>query len=99
MKDNWGSNLVCFLLGAATGAAIALLYAPKEGEATRRYLGEKAGDLRDKASEVTTNVAQTAREKIGQVTEKAQDLLHQGQSAARDGVDKAADQVRSVANS
>ena len=40
-KDNLGSSLVFFMLGAATGAAIALLYAPQEGEATRKFLADK----------------------------------------------------------
>ena len=44
-RDNLGSSLVFFMLGAATGAAIALLYAPQEGEATRRHdVIRNAGD-------------------------------------------------------
>jgi gas vesicle protein len=77
-----GSNLVFFLLGAATGAAITLLYAPQEGEATRRLIGEKASNVKNKASEVTTNVAQSARDTYGSVLDKAQDMLSRGQRAA-----------------
>jgi gas vesicle protein len=43
------SILVAFALGAAAGAAIALLYAPASGEETRRKLREKAREGRDKA--------------------------------------------------
>jgi gas vesicle protein len=43
-----GSMLVAFALGAIAGAAIALLYAPASGEETRRKIGEKAREGRDK---------------------------------------------------
>ena len=33
-----GSVLIAFVLGAAAGAAVALLYAPASGEETRRRL-------------------------------------------------------------
>jgi gas vesicle protein len=43
--------MVAFMLGAIAGAAVALLVAPTSGEETRRKLGEKAREGRDKASE------------------------------------------------
>jgi len=46
-----GGIMVAFMLGAIAGAAVALLVAPTSGEETRRKLGEKAREGRDKASE------------------------------------------------
>ena len=43
--------MLAFLLGAVSGAAVALLYAPATGEQTREYLGEKAREGREKAAE------------------------------------------------
>ena len=43
--------MVAFMLGAIAGAAVALLVAPASGEETRRKLGEKAREGRDKAEE------------------------------------------------
>ena len=43
-----GSILVAFALGAAAGAAVALLYAPASGVETRRKLAAKARESRDK---------------------------------------------------
>jgi len=53
MSDERGAGgvLVAFVLGAIAGAAVALLVAPATGEETRRKLGEKAREGRDKASE------------------------------------------------
>jgi gas vesicle protein len=48
-QGNGGANmLMAFLLGAAAGAAIALLYAPAAGADTRRALGERTREGRDK---------------------------------------------------
>jgi gas vesicle protein len=53
-----GTVVVAFVLGAITGAAVALLMAPASGEETRRLLAEKAREGRDKAGEA----AQKGRE-------------------------------------
>jgi gas vesicle protein len=46
-----GSVLVAFVLGAVAGAAVALLWAPAAGEETRRAIGQRAREGKDKASE------------------------------------------------
>ena len=48
-KDNSGSVMVAFVIGALTGAAVALLFAPASGEETREFLGQKAREGKDKA--------------------------------------------------
>jgi gas vesicle protein len=50
-KDNTGSLIVAFTIGALAGAAVALLFAPASGEETRDYLGQKAREGRAKARE------------------------------------------------
>ena len=49
--DGAATVVVAFVLGAVTGAAVALLMAPATGEETRRMLAEKAREGRDKAGE------------------------------------------------
>jgi gas vesicle protein len=46
-----GTVIVAFVLGAITGAAVALLMAPATGEETRRILADKAREGRDRAGE------------------------------------------------
>ena len=46
-----GTVVVAFVLGAITGAAVALLMAPATGEETRRRIAEKAREGRDKAGD------------------------------------------------
>ena len=50
-NDNSGSVMVAFVIGALTGAAVALLFAPASGEETREYLGEKAREGKAKVRE------------------------------------------------
>jgi gas vesicle protein len=50
-NDNSGSVMVAFVIGALTGAAVALLFAPASGEETREYLGEKAREGKAKFRE------------------------------------------------
>jgi gas vesicle protein len=49
-----GHAFGAFVLGAAAGAAIALLYAPASGATTRNYLGRQARDGQRRANKVLT---------------------------------------------
>jgi gas vesicle protein len=46
-----GGVLMAFALGAAVGAAVALILAPATGEETREYLSQRAREGRDRAAE------------------------------------------------
>ena len=48
-KDNSGTLMVAFVIGALTGAAVALLFAPASGDETREFLGQKAREGKAKA--------------------------------------------------
>ena len=49
-KDSSGSSvIIAFVVGALTGAAVALLFAPASGEETREYLSKKAHEGKGKA--------------------------------------------------
>jgi gas vesicle protein len=50
-RDNSGTFMVAFVIGALTGAAVALLFAPATGDETREFLGQKAREGKAKARE------------------------------------------------
>jgi gas vesicle protein len=72
-----GSIFLAFLLGAVSGAALALLYAPATGEQTREYLGEKAREGRERAAEA----AAKGREAINQGRETLTSAIERGREA------------------
>jgi gas vesicle protein len=80
MSDNGGSGgavAVAFMLGAITGAAVALLMAPATGEETRRVLGEKARESRERANEA----ARQGREFIDRQRENLTTAVEKGREA------------------
>src|SRR4029453_7393472 len=68
-----GSVLLAFLLGAVSGAALALLYAPATGRETREYLGERAREGRERA-----NV----------MAEKGRQILNEGRETLSTAIDR-----------
>jgi len=72
-----GSVLLAFLLGAVSGAAVALLYAPATGEETREYLGQKAKEGRQRATEA----AEKGRQAITQGRETLANAIERGREA------------------
>jgi len=72
-----GSILLAFILGAVSGAAVALLYAPSSGRETREYLGERAREGRAKAAEA----AAKGREAINQGRETLATAIERGREA------------------
>jgi gas vesicle protein len=63
-----GSILLAFLLGAAAGVAVALLYAPQSGEKTREMLGEKAREGKKRATDLAEKAVDTFSQGRDQLT-------------------------------
>lgn len=72
-----GAVLMAFVLGAVAGAAVALLWAPTSGEETRRLLGEKAKEGKEKAAEA----AQKGREFVAKQRETITTAIEKGREA------------------
>lgn len=75
-----GGLLVAFVAGAVVGAAVALLYAPATGDATREYLGQRAREGRARAAEAAKQgreIFNEQRENVVTAFERARQQ-HQG---------------------
>ena len=72
-----GTVIVAFVLGAVTGAAVALLMAPASGEETRRLLGDKAREGRERAE----GAARQGREFINRQRETLNTAIERGREA------------------
>ena len=72
-----GTVVVAFVLGALTGAAVALLMAPASGEETRRMLAEKAREGRERANDA----ARQGRELVNRGKETLSSAIERGREA------------------
>ncbi len=80
-----GTVIIAFVLGAVTGAAVALLMAPSSGEETRRMLAERARDGRERASEAARQAREfAARQKgtIASAIERGREAYEQARGGA-----------------
>jgi gas vesicle protein len=80
-----GTVIVAFVLGALTGAAVALLVAPASGEETRRLLAEKAREGRDRASEAARQgreFVNRQKDTIATAIDRGRDAYEQARGAA-----------------
>jgi gas vesicle protein len=80
-KDNSsGTFMVAFVIGALTGAAVALLFAPASGEETREYLGQKAREGKDKARDAVDqgrDYYRSQRENLVTAVERGREAFQQ----------------------
>jgi gas vesicle protein len=60
--DEGSSPVLAFLLGAATGAVLALLYAPRSGQETRELLNEKLRATAERGREAREQLISRGRE-------------------------------------
>ena len=74
-KDKKKSGLGKFVLGAAVGAAVGVLLAPKKGSETRKDLKNKLDDLVNKAKELNMEDVRFAIEmKVTEIKNELEDL-------------------------
>ena len=81
-----GSILLAFLLGAVSGAAVALLYAPATGRETREYVSEKAREARERAAaaaEKASEMLSQGRETVATAIERGREAYQQARSEER----------------
>ena len=90
MHDDHGSSaagvMLSFMVGALTGAALAILFAPRSGRETRELLGEKLREGADQGREVRDRVVAKGRRMV----EEAEEFVDRQKDAVRGGRDRLA---------
>jgi len=72
--------MVAFVIGALTGAAVALLFAPASGEETREFLGQRAREGKLKAREAMDegrDYYRSQRDNLVTAVERGRDAFQQ----------------------
>ncbi len=81
MEEEDNSNLAWFLAGAVIGAGVALLYAPKSGKDTRKYISASTKDGREAMEAGGRELMDRGKEiyeRGKQIAEDAADLFERG---------------------
>ncbi|MGA2072349.1 MAG: YtxH domain-containing protein [Terriglobia bacterium] len=71
-KCSVGTGIGCFLVGVGIGGAVALLFAPKSGEQTRKLIAKKAEEGRGYVSSKGWEL----KDQAGEMVEKGKDLVN-----------------------
>jgi gas vesicle protein len=79
--------VVGLLCGAAVGAAVGLLFAPKRGTALRKDLAKSANDVTRRAKELydgAADVVSDLTDRVSDLTDRATDMLeHTGKAVEK----------------
>ena len=70
-----------FLVGLAVGAGVALLFAPRSGEETRRAIGDGARRVRDRASDLVEDAAETVTDSFDAARARVEERIESVRSA------------------
>ncbi|MDK9717299.1 MAG: YtxH domain-containing protein [Trichlorobacter sp.] len=82
--------LVSFLAGAALGAGLALLYAPKSG----REMRDQIGDLTDDAVDKIKEYAKEAQDKIKATLEEGKETIMEKKSILSSAIEAGRDAIQ-----
>ena len=84
-NDN-GITVAWFLVGAAVGAAVAILYAPQSGKETRRLIAKKTEESRDRLADSGKEVMDKGKELFDrgrELADEAADIFERGRKLVR----------------
>ncbi|MEP0132523.1 MAG: YtxH domain-containing protein [Eudoraea sp.] len=80
MSDNSIKVLLALISGAAIGAGIGILYAPDEGNKTRKKIKDKALEIKDKALETKHDLTERishAKDELTKVADERKEVFEQ----------------------
>jgi gas vesicle protein len=87
-SDSSSAVMLAFMIGAITGAAVALLFAPASGDETRDYLSQKAREGRERARDAadqSREFYETNRDSVATAIDRGREAFQQ----AREGGEQA----------
>ena len=85
-QDDDSGKMTWFIMGAALGAACALLYAPKSGRETRDLITKKTQEATDAVSGTSRDLYERGKDVLDkgkQVVDDASALFDRGRKIAR----------------
>lgn len=94
IEERDGIGIGPFLVGLTLGAGLALLYAPRTGEETRRELRRQAIRARRRARDAADDLGETVSDRYEQAKRSVEDRLDQARRAIEVRKHQASEAVR-----
>ena len=85
-REDAGMGLAWFLVGTAVGASVALLYAPKSGRETRKYLSKKTEKSKEALVDSGKELVDRGKELYDrgrEVADEAAEIFERGRKLVR----------------
>ncbi len=85
-QDDGSGRLAWFLTGAVLGATVAMLYTPKSGKDTRRFIVHKTQQGREAVADTAEDIADASREMFERgrkLVEDAAELFDRGRKLVK----------------
>lgn len=85
-QESGSNSLAWFLTGAIIGVTAAMLYAPKSGKDTRKFISDKTQQGREAVTATTNDIAEAGKEMFERgrkLVEDAADLFERGRKLVR----------------
>lgn len=89
-----GAFTAGLLAGAAIGAGLALLFAPRTGEESRKEIAEAYAVLAGKATDAVETVRETVISTLEDVRERTVDLVDHTRGSVEDWISKSKDSIQ-----
>ncbi|HZV48140.1 MAG TPA: YtxH domain-containing protein [Thermodesulfovibrionales bacterium] len=87
MENDYRKIAGAFLVGGLIGAAVALLYAPKSGRATRKDISKTARRIKKETVHLVEDAVDSINDFTGEVRDKVTDVIERGKDLS-DGAKK-----------
>ena len=87
MERDDASGVLWFVAGVAIGATVGILFAPDSGEETRKKIGSKAREHRDRVSDQGRQLMDRGRELYArgrQIADEASDMFEDGRKLVQE---------------
>lgn len=96
MGESTGKAILGFLVGAATGAALGLLFAPDKGELTRKRIARQASDLSSNVKDGIDESVEDMKKYVTNVVDDVKERFSKIEKDVKENKEKLKDKAKAT---